>query len=64
MNIGPVELLIPLVVFLVLYGVIWQEVASVRRQVDHQTRAIEAQTRVMVRMGQAAGWLPPDPPQR
>lgn len=63
MNIGPVEIIIPLLVFLILYGLIWQEIASVRRSVDDHRKATENQTRVLVRMGQAAGWLPPDAPR-
>ena len=46
-----------LVLVLVLWGFLWQEVASVRRELQKQTRYLE-------RMGRAAGWLPPEPPKR
>lgn len=48
-----VPTVVGLVFVLVLWGFLWQEVASVRRELQKQTRYLE-------RMGRAAGWLPPE----
>ena len=60
MDIGPVEIVFAIGIPLVLWGLVWQEIASVRREVARHRKATEDQTRVLYRMGQSAGWLPPD----
>lgn len=49
-----------LVLVLVLWFLLWHAIREVRRATDRQTRTIEQQSRLLTRMGQAAGWLPPD----
>lgn len=44
-----------IVVVLVMWGLLWQEVASVRREQRETNRYLEA-------MGKAAGWWPPRKP--
>lgn len=49
-----VQQVVLLVFVLILFGLLWQEVASVRRELEKHSRYLEA-------MGKAAGWLPKKP---